>query len=153
MHSKHQLKKDTSNTSRCVSCTSKENVSTSSCIAGIRLRASFKRVAKRNIPVHQELSYSHPIHSSSLYCVGINLTADFLQKYVQIICCKFMLKTSEGYENVVGITNGYGLGDGGVLVDSRIFSSPCRPDRIWGPPNLLFSGSGGSFPGGEAARE
>jgi hypothetical protein len=25
-------------------------------------------------------------------------------------------------------------------VGSRIFSSPCRPDRLWGPSNLLYNG-------------
>jgi hypothetical protein len=27
-----------------------------------------------------------------------------------------------------------------VPVGSRIFTSPCRPDRLWGPPNLLSNG-------------
>jgi hypothetical protein len=27
-----------------------------------------------------------------------------------------------------------------VLVGSRIFSSPSRPDRLWSPPNLLSNG-------------
>jgi hypothetical protein len=45
---------------------------------------------------------------------------------------------------IVDIAIGYGIGDRGVgvrvPVGSRIFSSPCRPDSLWGPPNLL-SGS------------
>jgi hypothetical protein len=40
-----------------------------------------------------------------------------------------------------GIATGYGLDDRGfgvrVPVGSRIFSSPCCPDQLWGPPNLL----------------
>jgi hypothetical protein len=35
-----------------------------------------------------------------------------------------------------------------VLVRSRIFTPPYRPDRLWGPPNLLlngYGGGGGSF--------
>jgi hypothetical protein len=43
------------------------------------------------------------------------------------------------WDSVVGIATGYGLGDRGVgvrdPVGSRIFSSPCRPDQLWGPPN------------------
>jgi hypothetical protein len=45
---------------------------------------------------------------------------------------------------VVGIATGYGLDDRGVgiqvPVGSRIFSSPSRRDRLWGPPNLLSNG-------------
>jgi hypothetical protein len=49
----------------------------------------------------------------------------------------------------VGIANGYGLDDRGVgvrfTVESRIFSSPRRPDRLWGPPRLLYCGYLGLF--------
>jgi len=30
----------------------------------------------------------------------------------------------------------------------HFFSSPSRPDRLWGPPSLLSNGCWGSFPGG-----
>jgi hypothetical protein len=44
-------------------------------------------------------------------------------------------------DSVVGIATGYGLDDRGVgvrvPVGSRIFPSPCCPDRLWGPPSLL----------------
>jgi hypothetical protein len=59
-------------------------------------------------------------------------------------------------DSVVGIATGYGLDDRGVgvrvLVGSRIFSSPSRPDRLWGPLNLLYNGywGGGGSPGGKA---
>jgi hypothetical protein len=32
-------------------------------------------------------------------------------------------------------------------VGSRIFSSPYFLDRLWGPPNILYNGYRGSFPG------
>jgi hypothetical protein len=43
-------------------------------------------------------------------------------------------------DSVVGIATSYGLDDREVGVrvpGSRIFSSPRRPDRLWGPPSLL----------------
>jgi hypothetical protein len=47
-------------------------------------------------------------------------------------------------DSSVGITTGYGLDDQGVRVQvpvgARIFTSPCRPDRLWGPPSLLSNG-------------
>jgi hypothetical protein len=57
-------------------------------------------------------------------------------------------------DSVVGIVTSYGLDDRGVgvrvPVGSRIFSSPRRPDRLWGPPSILSNGYRGSFPGGKA---
>jgi hypothetical protein len=55
-------------------------------------------------------------------------------------------------DNVVGIATGYGLEDRGIgvriPVGSRIFTFPYHPDRVWGPPNLLYNGYRGvSFPG------
>jgi hypothetical protein len=44
-------------------------------------------------------------------------------------------------DSSVGIATGYGLDDRGVgvrvPVGSKIFSSPGRPDQVWGPHNLL----------------
>jgi hypothetical protein len=49
--------------------------------------------------------------------------------------------TFGSWDSVVGIATGYGMEDRGagarVPVGSRIFSSPRRPNRLWGPPNLL----------------
>jgi hypothetical protein len=50
-----------------------------------------------------------------------------------------------GYTQI-GIATGYGLDDRGVgaqvLVELRIFTSPYRPDRLWGPPSLLSNETG-----------
>jgi hypothetical protein len=35
-----------------------------------------------------------------------------------------------------------------VLVGSKLFSSPRRPDRLWGPPSLLSNGHREHFPRG-----
>jgi hypothetical protein len=55
------------------------------------------------------------------------------------------------WDSTVGVATGYGLDDRGVgfrvPLGSRIVSSPRRPDRLWGPPNLLYNGYRGSFPG------
>jgi hypothetical protein len=48
-------------------------------------------------------------------------------------------------DSVVGIATGYELDDRGVgvrvPVESRIFSSPRRPDLLWGPASLLSNGA------------
>jgi hypothetical protein len=61
----------------------------------------------------------------------------------------------ESRDSVVGIETGYGVDDQEVgvrvPVGSRIFASPCRPGRLWGPPSLLSNGTGGPFAEGKAA--
>jgi hypothetical protein len=55
-------------------------------------------------------------------------------------------------DSVVGIAISYGLDDREVgvrvPVELRIFSSPDRPDRLWGPLNLLSNGYSWLFPRG-----
>jgi hypothetical protein len=55
------------------------------------------------------------------------------------------------WDSAVGIATGYGLDYRGVglrvPVGARIFSSPCRSDRLWGPLNLS-NGYRGLFPRG-----
>jgi hypothetical protein len=59
----------------------------------------------------------------------------------------------ESRNTSVGIVSGYELGEREVgvrvPVGARIFSSPCRPDRLWGPLTSYPIGTGASFPGGK----
>jgi hypothetical protein len=51
-----------------------------------------------------------------------------------------------------GIATGYWLDGPGLLPGSAtFFFSPQRPDRLWGPPALLYNGYWGPFPVGKMA--
>jgi hypothetical protein len=79
------------------------------------------------------------------------------RRYLEFHCHYFCFFTDcelGSWDSAVGIATGYGLDDRevkvGVPVESRIFSSPHRPDQLWGPPNLLsngYSGGGALSPG------
>jgi hypothetical protein len=51
--------------------------------------------------------------------------------------------------SIISLVTGYGLDDQGVGVwipaRERIFTSPCRPHRLWGSPSLLSNGYRGLF--------
>jgi hypothetical protein len=91
-----------------------------------------------------------PTNVSPTYSYYYNATSIFSHQFTH-----FSSKNSKCQDNVVGIVTAYGLDDRGVgvwvPVGSNIFSSPRRPDRLWGPPNLYPMGNGNSLPGGKAA--
>jgi hypothetical protein len=75
--------------------------------------------------------------------------------YQSIIIIIIIIIIGKSRDSAVGIATGYGLDDQGVGVQvpvgARIFTSPCRPDRLWGPPCFLSHAYRGSIPGGKAA--
>jgi hypothetical protein len=78
--------------------------------------------------------------------VPVNLqTSSFYEiSFYQISHFRLAFITNRGRHSSVGMAIGYGLDDRGigvrVPIGSRIFSSPQRPDRLWGPPSLLSNG-------------
>jgi hypothetical protein len=59
-----------------------------------------------------------------------------------ILIISIYISIIESWVSAVGIATGYGLDDHG----SEIFTSPCRPDRLWGPLSLLYNGYRGLVP-------
>jgi hypothetical protein len=86
------------------------------------------------IPEHQKWEYS-----------GFVEWRHFSAKH---ICHKYIL-IFESWDSAVGIVTGCGLDDQGVRVqvpvEARIFTSPCHPDRLWGPFSLLSNGYWGAL--------
>jgi hypothetical protein len=65
---------------------------------------------------------------------------------------KYITDSTGIRDGSVGTATGYEVDDREVEVrvpvGVRIFCSPRRPDRLWGPPSLLYNRSWGLFPRG-----
>jgi hypothetical protein len=76
---------------------------------------------------------------------------------VRIKLSLYLIKYDDPKEprSVVGIATAYGLDNRGieirVRIRSRIFISPCHPDRFWDPTNILANGHRVLFLRGNAA--
>jgi hypothetical protein len=78
-------------------------------------------------------SFQNYIHEATK--ATISLYVKLINNYFTHLMCR---------DGVFGIATGYELDDRGigvrVPIGSRIFSSPRRPNRLWGQPNLLSNG-------------
>jgi hypothetical protein len=59
----------------------------------------------------------------------------------QVINTLQLLHGHKNRDSAANIATGYGLDGFRVQVEARYFSSPCHPDRFWGPTSLLFTGT------------
>jgi hypothetical protein len=88
--------------------------------------------------------YLGPVHTLTFYVSKICTFTG--EKVSQIVCSLDFLRLpcSWSRDSSVGIATRYGLNDRNVGVrvpaGSKMFSSPQRPDRLWGPPSLLSNG-------------
>jgi hypothetical protein len=93
--------------------------------------------------VTQTSSFPQSLRANTWYLFHIlhdHLIIKFLSNY-----------HSYNFPTTFNMSTGYGLNDRGVgvwvPVGSRIFSSPRRPDRLWGPSTLLSNGYRDLSPG------
>jgi hypothetical protein len=95
----------------------------------------------------------HVLYESKTWVSHLN--ENRLKVFGNTVLRNYLHLRKRSRNSVVSIAIGNGLDESGagvqVLVKARIFSSPCCPDWLGGPPSLLSNGYRGSFPGGKAA--
>jgi hypothetical protein len=110
------------------------------CVTSLRtrmLRALRSNVCTRHVSCH--LLYFCVWALYLMFTESSLSNESMRQNIIAILCCKLSNVISR--DSAVGTVTGYWLNERriGVLVSvvSRIFTSPRRPDRLWGPSNLL----------------
>jgi hypothetical protein len=99
------------------------------------------------VKTHAQLITRKFMQQTTIYTVEFStvLTLDFVTVLVHM----------RSLDSSVGIATGYGLDDRGVgvrvPVGSRFFSSPRRPDWLWGQPKSPIQCTGALSPGGKVA--
>jgi hypothetical protein len=86
------------------------------------------------------------LHSLDRHRKGVTAPQNYLQLTLLVVSRDSAVRTAIAYrldDRGVGVR---------VPIVSTSFSSPGRPDRLWGPTNLLSNEYRGFFPGSKAGR-
>jgi hypothetical protein len=129
-----------------------------SCLC-IKYNSELKFICSLNIQIYflKLLAESSIILLRRLFIVSDDESAPRIPRFLKIIFLSLLWKlvlsssrfasritTIKLFKYATSAENSYWLDDRGVGVrvpaGSRIFTSPCRSDRLWVPPNLLSNG-------------